>query len=211
MKKFFLGLISGILLLIGVNIVFGESYENIHKANINQNNSIILINSKYWEQSKNCISINDMTYVPLRAFCEDNGLDIEWVKMNDDTSRIKVTLPFEKSNEYIECKSEQEILEQFNLGEEIINKISLGEIKKDEFKIKNAAEAAKFAGLKLESIFGNRVHYNKPYFVYYEKNLNSWVVRTSLNYYTEFGVSTGGNSFIVFNEAGDVLYIRQDR
>ncbi|MBU5451528.1 hypothetical protein [Acetivibrio sp. MSJd-27] len=212
MKRYILGLISGILLTATTVNVFSSN--NLQLDIMEASNSPIIINSKPWQYTS-CYLIDDKTYVPLREFCEETGIYLKWqeaisVQRGDEfyeqPSQIQLRIPYVRDNEVITLNHMDESDGRSFLNDEIKQDITTKKYSFEDYPVKTPEIAAKIAGLFFERIDNKHLYGQKPYMVNYEKSIDAWAVKTNLNYYRPDNPQTGGSGLVVISRTGDVLY-----
>ena len=199
-KKFFLGTIFGALMFIFSINVFSDTFYTNFK--IEPFNHPIYINSKEWERYSDCLLINDTTYVPLRIFCNEVELGLEWLdKKGNQPSQIRLTTPFLRTSEIISDVSAVNYEPDSFIGE-IIEKIQSGDETAQKLELDTSDKAVKHISELCSREFGKNVYYRAPWTVYYINEL--WLV------YTDLGRGDGEPfEVVVINKGGDVLFLRQ--
>ena len=203
MKKFILGIIIGQLML-GIPILA----EYAGQFDIEEADMVFTMNCQVVEFEKPVYSINGSTYVPVREFCEQAGLAIDWHRATAPgqypakKEDIKIVLPYVKAKEILSATVSKE--DEF-LSSDDLAKIERSEV---ETRIQTAEEAVRLALYYAESNEGARVYDNAVYDVFYLEEYDWWCVtfagRTEINIY--INPSSEWPYCVILSGDGELVY-----
>jgi len=202
MKNFIFGTIFGTLIFVFSISVLGNTFYADLK--IEKFTHPIYINSNKWDGASECLLINSTTYVPLRMFCEETELGIEWLdKKGMSSAQIRLTTPFLRTNEVV-CDMSIVEYEKGSFLREVIDKANIGDETAQGFELDTPEKAAKYVAEICNREFGKNTYYKAPWTVYFVPELNGWLVHTDLG-------RGNGEPFevVVINKIGEVLFLRQ--
>lgn len=202
MKKFILGIIVGIVLyqLPILAQVFKMEEKDI----------LFGMNCDEVKFSNPIYSIDDMTYVPLREFCDLSGMQIRWTReipaaknFPGKKEEIKIMLPYcHATNVSFVSVSEQE---EF-FSEEDLNLIQQ---QRSERTIQTVEEAVRYALYAAEQKYDASVFDNARYNVFYLDQYDWWCVYfeswDSEN--NNITVSSEWPCFVILESDGTPIYI----